>query len=120
MQSQPATSALINANETGMSPKVFSASGIVLPSVDLIRAIGGSSGIVLSLTEMIYQVGDPTKPTQLYQVYHAMKTDAGLGVVTFDDASGALFNGQPAYDLENQWQWVIMAWNGVSWDCFGN
>jgi hypothetical protein len=120
MQSQPSTSALINANETGMSPKVFSASGIVLPSIDFIRAIGGAGGIVLTLTPAVYPTGSPALPTMLYQVYHGIKTDSGVGVVSFIDPNGALFNGQSAYDLVDQWQWVMMAWNGVSWDCLGN
>jgi hypothetical protein len=120
MQSQPSISAVVNANETGMSPDVFSASGIVLPSVDFIRAIGGSSGIALALTPMIYLAGDPTKPTRLYQVYHAMKIDSGPGVINLYDASGAEFNGTSlGWDLVDQWQWVIACWNGSSWECFG-
>jgi hypothetical protein len=120
MQSQPSVSSVVNANETGMAPSVFSASGIVLPSVDLIRAIGGTAGIVLTLTPKIYLTGSPAAPTSLYQVYHAIKADSGLGLVSFVDPNGALFNGQPSYELLDQWQWVVMAWTGNSWDCFGN
>jgi hypothetical protein len=120
MQSQPSVDATVNQNETGMSPSLFSASGIVLPSVDLIRAIGGSLGIVLTLTPMIYNTGSPGKPVRLYQVYYGIKIDAGAGMVSFLDPNGALFNGQPGYDLIDQWQSVIMGWTGSSWDCFGN
>jgi hypothetical protein len=119
MLCQPSTSALINGNETGVSPKAFSASGVVLPSVDLIRATGGASGIALSLTEAIYPTNSPQGPLFLYQVYYAMKVDAGVGVITFSDG-GALFNGQSSYVLNNQWQWAIFMWNGTSWDVIGN
>lgn len=120
MLSQPSTSAIVNANETGSSPKAFSASAAVPASVDLIRATGGASGIILTLTQAIYPTNSPQGPLQLYQVFHAMKVDAGVGVVSFIDALGALFNGQSSYDLANQYQWAIFMWNGVSWDVMGN
>lgn len=120
MLSQPSTSALINSNETGVAPKAFNASGVVLPSVNMIRATGGSSGIVLTLTRAIYPTNSPQGPLMLYQVYYAMKVDAGVGIIQFIDASGALFNGQSSYDLVNQWQYAIFMWNGTTWDCIGN
>jgi hypothetical protein len=120
MLSQPSTSALVNANETGASPTNFSASGVVLPSTDLIRATGGASGIVLTLTRAIYPTNSPQGPLMLYQVYYAIKVDAGVGVVQLVDPSGALFNGQPSYDLVDQWQYAIVMWNGTTWDVIGN
>jgi len=122
--SQPSTSALINSNETGVAPKNFSASGVVLPSVDLIRATGGASGIALTLTRAIYPTNSPQGPLNLYQVYHAIRIDQGIeggnGLVTFSDPGGALFNGGSDWVLENQWQWAIFMWNGTSWDVVGN
>jgi hypothetical protein len=120
MLSQPSTSAIVNANETGSSPKAFNASAVVLPSVDLIRATGGAAGIVLTLTPAIYPTNSPQGPLQLYQVYHALKVDAGVGAVSFVDPNGATFNGQSSYELVDQYQWAIFMWTGTVWDVFGN
>jgi hypothetical protein len=116
MLSQPSTSAIVNALETGVSPHAFSASEVVLPSVDLIRATGGTSGITLTLTPQIYPTNSPQGPLALYQVYHAIKIDAGVGAVTFVDPNGALLNGYAYWELIDQWQWAIFMWNGTSWD----
>jgi hypothetical protein len=120
MLSQPSTSAIVNQNETGVAPTNFSASGVVLPITDLIRGTGGAGGIVLTLTRAIYPTNNPAGPLFLGQVYYAMKVDPGVGVVQFVDPSGALFNGQPSYDLVDQWQYAIFMWNGTTWDAIGN
>jgi hypothetical protein len=120
MLCQPSTSALINGNETGVSPKAFSATGVVLPSVDVIRATGGAGGITLTLSPAIYSTNSPQGPLFLCQVYYALKIDAGVGIITFVDPNGALFNGQSSYILINQWQWAIFMWNGTTWDVIGN
>jgi hypothetical protein len=124
MLSQPSTSAVINQNETGVAPTNFSASGVVLPSTDLIRATGGAGGIVLTLTRAVYPTNNPAGPTFLGQAYYAIRVDAGIevgnGLVQIVDPGGALFNGYPSWDLENRWQWAIFMWNGTTWDVIGD
>ena len=60
---------------------------------NLIHAIGGVEGIVLTLTRDQMTREDGAVVTT---VYSAIKADAGSGPVVFVDPKGALFNGSPA------------------------
>jgi hypothetical protein len=120
MQTGISTSATDHAAHNGAAVQTLNASGPVLPSTDFNKAIGGSGGIVLTLTGTTYATGDPTNPVFLGTVYHAVRIDAGAGIVSFVDASAALFNGQSSWVLANKWQWAIFIWDGVGWTCMGN
>lgn len=121
MQSQQSTSAFLSpVLKSGTALLRFVASAVVATSVDWIKATGGALGITLTLTPAIYATGDPTSPTYLYQTYYAMKDDAAAGIVSFVDPNGAVFNGQPSYDLVNQYQWAIFVWDGIGWHVIGN
>jgi hypothetical protein len=120
MQSQVSTDATDHSTHTGAVVQTLSASGAVLPSTDFIKAIGGASGIVLTLTGKIYPCASPASPVFVNTVFHAVRTDAGAGVVSFVDFNGALFNGQASWVLLNQYQWAIFVWDGVGWTVMGN
>jgi len=120
MQSQVSTDASDHSIHSGAAVQTLNASGAVLASTDFIKAIGGSGGIVLTLTGRTYPTGSPAAPVFINTVYHASKSDAGAGVVVFVDSSGALFNGQSSWVLNNQYQWAIFVWDGVGWTCMGN
>jgi len=121
MQSQTSTSALLSpVLKNGTALLRYAASAVVPTSVDWIKATGGAAGIVLTLTPAIFATGDPTSPTYLYQTYFATKDDAAAGLVSFVDPNGALFNGQPSWDLVNQYQWAIFVWDGIGWHVIGN
>ena len=111
-------------HSAGSVPQAYSASGVVPTAVDYIRATGGSGGIILTLTGGVFLAQTPGGTVAVNQRYEAMKIDAAAGAVEFIDAGGALFNGQPSYTLNNQWQWAIFTWvvtGGVgSWDVIGN
>jgi len=108
--------------KAGASPRAYSANAVVLPSVDFIKAIGGSGGITLTLTRGVYPTatGSPSFPTFLYQVYYARRDDAGAGAATFIDPNGALFNGQASWELTDQYEWAIFIWDGTGWNVIGN
>jgi hypothetical protein len=121
MQSQQATSGLGTPFLTnGVALQRYSANAVVPAWVDWIKATGGAGGITLTLTPGATPTGDPTNPRWLYEVYYAMKDDAAAGIVSLIDPNGALFNGQPWYDLTNQYQWAIATWDGIGWHVIGN
>ena len=104
----------------GASPRAYNANAAVLPSVDFIKAAGGSGGITLMLTRGVYPTGSPASPTFLYQTYYARRDDAGAGAVVFVDSNGALFNGQASWELLDQYEWAIFIWDGTGWNVIGN
>lgn len=106
-------------HQAGASPTNYTASGAIPPTVDYIRATGGSGGIALVLTPTSTLIAGPTGQFQLNQVYMAKKIDSGAGAVVFTDSSGATFEGAASYSLTQQGQWAIFIWNGTSWDVFG-
>jgi hypothetical protein len=120
MQSQVSTDATDHSTHTGAAVLTLSASGAVPPSTDFIRAVGGTGGIVLTLTGKIYPTGNPATPVFVNTVFHAVRIDAGAGPVTFVDSNGALFNGQSSWVMNNAFQWAIFIWDGVGWTCMGN
>jgi hypothetical protein len=78
-------------------------SSVVPASIEFIRATSGE----LTLT----------RPEKLHRII-AIKVDAGEGVAAFKDLSGALFNGQPGWELRRQYEWAIFIWDGAAWDVF--
>jgi hypothetical protein len=107
----------------GSVPTSYTASGVVPPTVDYIRATGGGSGITLTLTGGVFLAQTPAGTVAVNQRYEAMKIDAGAAV-EFVDSAGALINGEASYTMNRQWQWAIFTWvvtDGVgSWDVIGN
>jgi hypothetical protein len=81
--------------------------------VDVIQGIGGAGGIQLTLDGVTGQS----------PAFFAMKTDAGVGAVSFIDANGANFvalgGAAASYNLVNQGQWAIFIWNVAEWLVFG-
>jgi hypothetical protein len=121
MQSQQATSGLGTPYLTnGAALQRYSANAVVPGWVDWIKATGGAGGITLTLTPGSTPTGDPTNPRWLYETYFAMKDDVAAGAITFVDPNGALFNGQSSYVMNNQFQWAIFQWDGISWHVIGN
>src|SRR5579864_6811075 len=121
MQSQQSTSGLFTPYLTiGSALQPYTANAVVPGWVDFIKATGGAGGITLTLTPSSTPTGDPTNPRVLYQTYYAMKYDAAAGAITFIDPNSALFNGQPSWVLNNQYQWAIFIWDGVGWHVIGN
>lgn len=84
---------------------------------NLLRAVGGSDGITITLMPHCVAREDGTIITS---VYAAVKSDAGPGAVVFVDPKGALFNGHANWRLDRQHDWAIFAFNGDSWDVFAN
>jgi hypothetical protein len=86
---------------------------------NMIQAIGGADGIVLTLT--------PDQATRedgviITSVYSAMKVDSGPGPVVLVDPKGALLNGQPEWKLRHQYEWALFVWDGAAgvWDVLTN
>jgi len=82
---------------------------------NLILARGGDDGITLTLTP-----GQAVQGESLITGYAAMKVDAGKGAVVFVDPKGALFNGQPSWELARQWEWATFLWDGDGWNVLAN
>lgn len=80
---------------------------------NLIHAIGGVDGIVLTLSRDQVTREDGAVVTT---VYSAVKADAGPGPVVFVDPNGALFNGRPSWDLTQQYQGATFFWDGEGWN----
>jgi hypothetical protein len=101
--------------------QTFSATSPVPPGVDVIRGVGGAGGITLTIAANAYQAQPASGVTvTAYETFKAIKIDAAAGAVVFVDSTGALFNGTSSYELVNQYQWAEFAWNGASWDVWGN
>jgi hypothetical protein len=78
-----------------------SPSGIVPASIiDFIEA-----------TEGKLTLSSPPKPHRIM----AVKVDAA-GVAAFKADAGALFNGQPVWELKRQYEWAIFLWDGTAWN----
>jgi len=110
-----------DVHQAGPSPSNYSANGTVPTTADYLRCTGGGGGgITLLLTPGSFQAQTPNGEVTIYQEYTAMKIDNGTGPIIFEDLNGATINGQPAYQLSNQWQWVQFMYNGTNWDAIGN
>ena len=103
-----------DAHQGGMVSTPYTADGVVPTSVDYIRANGT---FTLQLTSGSQTFNGPSGSFAINQMYFAK--NVGSGVVTFTDLNGALFEGQPSYELTQQGQWAIFIWNGTDWDVFG-
>lgn len=82
--------------------RIISADATLTADDDYIEAVGGSSGISITLLPL------PPDGTTI----HVMKIDSGDGVVTL---LGTI-NGDPALFLETQWQIVILRASGGTWE----
>jgi hypothetical protein len=89
--------------------------GTTLGLDNLIRATGGASGIMLFLWTPSHEAQEDGI---IVSVYAVMKVDAGPGPVVMVDPKGALFNGQPSWELRAQFEWAIFSFYGAGWDVF--
>lgn len=94
----------------GLPSTAYSANTAVPASVDLVEGTGGAGGINLTWTGANLAIG---------QIVVAMKVDSGAGFVTLLEATGALFNSDSSYQLQNQWQFVWLQWNGTRFNVIG-
>jgi hypothetical protein len=107
-----------DAHQVGYVSTAYSASGVVPPSVDYIRATGGSAGIALQLTPLSQNFTGQSGSYTVGQAYLVKKVDSGAGAITLTDLNGALIEGAASYELTQQGQWANFVWNGTGWDVF--
>lgn len=83
----------------------LSANTTLTASHDFVKAVGGTLGITLTL---------PSAPV-VGARYEIKKVDAGVGAVTIVGS----IDGQSSYILGDQYQYVVVNWDGTVWHVVG-
>lgn len=110
---QVATTAFVTAAIAAglLVPTAFSATGNVSATVLYAQVTGSASLITLTVQSSSMVAG---------QKQRFMRMDTGVGVVSIVDVAGKTFNGQSSWQLNNQWQFADLIWDGTQFTVFAN
>lgn len=78
---------------------------------DTLFVTTGSSTVVLTLPSAVGNLG---------RTYLIKKVDSGLGIVSVATVSAQTIDGQPSWDLTNEYQYIEVASDGANWNIIRN